>query len=91
MKKGAVSVRFSEDLSAILKRIAAVYETSDVAVVRWAVKALGVYHDSHGHLPPMEAVQKSLVLEEPPAAPGAVREADAKKSRKPARTAAAQV
>lgn len=68
VKKGATSVRFSEELSAILKRIAALYEANDVDVVRWAVKALGVYHDAHGHLPPMEASSQPMILHEPPRA-----------------------
>jgi hypothetical protein len=53
VKKGATSVRFSDELSAILKKISCLYEVTDVAVVRWAVKALGVYHDANGQLPPL--------------------------------------
>jgi hypothetical protein len=68
VKKGATSVRFSEEQSAALKRIAAAYDVTDVTVVRWAVKALAVHHAQHGQLPPMEIPEAPMILHEPPRA-----------------------
>lgn len=67
-------VRFSEEQNAILKKIAAACDVTEVTVARWAVEALGAYWQAHGErlLLPLDFRQRftvrsePLVLHEPP-------------------------